>query len=68
MYILKHVLFSTRAVGLLSYYTVGDSSLTCLQVLVVSDMHVGFVSQVFIKFCAGLKANVASSFLLKTTD
>jgi len=71
MCILKHVLvFSTRAVGLLSYYTASadDPSLTCLEVLVVNDMYVGFASQVCIKFCAGLKANVASSFLLKATD
>jgi len=35
---LKHVLFSTRTVGLRSYYTAGDPSLTCLEVLVVNDM------------------------------
>jgi len=45
MCILKHVLFSTRAVGLLSYYIAGDPSLTCLEVLVVNDMCVGFANQ-----------------------
>jgi len=50
------------------YYTAGDPSLTCLEVSVVNDMNVGFAGQVCINFCAGLKANVASSFLLKVTD
>jgi len=67
MCILKHVLFCTGAVGLLSYYTAGDPSLTCLEVL-VNDMYVGLASQVCIKFCAGIKADVARSFLLKATD
>jgi len=36
--------------------------------LVVNDMYVSFASQACIKFCAGLKANVASSFLLTATN
>jgi len=69
MCILKHVLLSIRAVSLLSYYTAGDPSLTiCLEVLVVSVIYVGFASQVCIKFCAGLKANVANSLLLTATN
>jgi len=57
-----------RAVGLLSYYTAGDPSLTCLEVLIANDMYVGIASQVCIRFCAGIKPNVASSFLLTATD
>jgi len=67
MCILKHVLFCTRAAGLLNYCTAGNLSLICLEILVVNDMYVSFASQVCIMFCAGLKANVATSFLLKTT-
>jgi len=67
--LLGHVLFSTKAAYLLSCSnTAGDPSQTCLEVLVVNDMYVYFVSKVCITFGAGLKANVASSFLLKATD
>jgi len=48
--------------------TAPNPSLTCLEVLSVNGIYVGFASQVCIKFCAGLKANVASSFLLTATD